>query len=234
LKVENLTASYGAFPAIKGISLELAKGEIVCLIGSNGAGKSTTLMAISGIIRKKTGKILYDGQEIQDMPAPRIVKLGIVQVPEGRRIFAGLTVLENLELASFFSGSRGSVRDRLDRVFSLFPRLQGRLGQSGGTLSGGEQQMLAIGRALMADPQLLLLDEPSLGLSPILQEEIFKRLHEINRAGITILLVEQNAHRALDLAHRAYVMETGSMTKGGLARALKTDPAVKRAYLGEP
>jgi len=233
LRLESLTAYYDVVAAVKDLNLEVAEGEMVCLIGSNGAGKSTTLMAISGIVRKVTGKIIFDGQEIQGMPAPDIVKMGIVQVPEGRRIFAGLTVLENLELAADFSGRRRNVQNSLDRVFTMFPRLKERRSQPGGTLSGGEQQMLAIGRALMAEPRLLLLDEPSLGLSPILQEEIFKRLKEINKSGIAILLVEQNAHRALDLADRAYVLETGCIRASGPARILKDDPLVRRAYLGE-
>lgn len=231
--MENLFAYYGAVCAVKGINLYLNRGEIVCLIGSNGAGKSTTLMAISGIIQKKTGKITFNGQEIADRSAAEIVRRGIVQVPEGRHIFAGLTVMENLTLAHHFSGRQRNAPERLDHVFSLFPRLKSRINQLGGTLSGGEQQMLAIGRALMADPQLLLLDEPSLGLSPILQEEIFRRLQQINQEGISILLVEQNAHRALDLAHRAYVLETGRIAMSGEARQLKDDPAIKRAYLGE-
>ncbi|MHA2620392.1 MAG: ABC transporter ATP-binding protein [bacterium JZ-2024 1] len=233
LVVDGLRAYYGGVCALKGIELKVGHGEIVCLIGSNGAGKSTTLMAISGIVKKKFGKILYEGQEIQEKPAAEIVRLGIVQVPEGRRIFAGLTVLENLELAGYFSGNAPRITENLNRVLELFPRLKERINQSGGTLSGGEQQMLAIGRALMANPQLLLLDEPSLGLSPKLQDEIFRRLKQINESGISILLVEQNAHRALDLSHRAYVMETGNITMSGPAKDLKNDPAVKRAYLGE-
>ena len=233
LELQEVHTFYGHIHALKGISLEVKKGEIVCLIGSNGAGKSTTLMSISGLRPVARGRVLLEGREIQHSPAEAIVRGGIVQVPEGRRIFPRLTVRENLELGAFLRRDRRGVLKDLDRVFSLFPVLREREGQRGGTLSGGEQQMLAIARGLMARPRLLLLDEPSLGLAPRLVETIFEVILEINRGGTTILLVEQNARLALHVARRGYVLETGRVVLTDTAAALSRDPRVREAYLGE-
>jgi len=244
LKLESVHTSYGRIQAIKGISLRIGRGEIVCLIGSNGAGKSTTLMTISGILTPSSGSVLFEGKDIKSMPPHRIVSMGISQVPEGRRIFPKLTVRENLEMGDYLgirvkgSGIRGKAvprpeKDQLEYIFALFPVLKERQKQMGGTLSGGEQQMLAIGRALMSRPKLLLLDEPSLGLAPIIVGRIFRTIRELNAEGLTILLVEQNAKAALRLAHRGYVMESGRITKEGQGSDLLDDPDIKKAYLGE-
>jgi branched-chain amino acid transport system ATP-binding protein len=232
LELRAMTVSYGMVDALKGISLNVEHGEIVALIGANGAGKSTTLMSISGVVALRSGMVMYEGAELSGRPAHEIVRMGISQVPEGRRIFARMTVRENLEMGAFFRDTRERAGD-LARIFEVFPALAERDKQLGGTLSGGEQQMLAIGRALMSRPKLLLLDEPSLGLAPIIVSRIFKIITEINQQGTTILLVEQNAKAALRLAHRAYVMETGKIVMQGRASELEKDPGIKRAYLGE-
>ncbi|CEP67709.1 ABC transporter-like [Moorella glycerini] len=232
LKVENLNVYYGAIHALKGISLEVNEGEIVTLIGANGAGKSTTLKTISGLLRPQSGTITYQGQNINGLPAQAIVKMGISQVPEGRRIFPNLTVRENLELGAYLRRDREGINKSMQEVFRRFPRLKERQKQMAGTLSGGEQQMLAIGRALMSRPKLMLLDEPSMGLAPILVQEIFNIIREINEQGTTILLVEQNANMALSVAHRGYVLETGRITLAGRAADLANSEAVKKAYLG--
>ena len=238
LKLENVHTFYGSIEAVKGIDLEVKRGEIICLIGSNGAGKSTTLMTISGILRPAAGAISFEGKRIDDLPPHMIVGMGISQVPEGRRIFPRLTVMENLDLGAYAAGS-GSVRDKtrtkdqMERVLSLFPVLRERQKQQGGTLSGGEQQMLAIARALMSSPKVLLLDEPSLGLAPILVSKIFRTIKEINDEGVTVLLVEQNAHAALSLSSRGYVLESGRITLQGRGEELLNDEQVKKAYLGE-
>jgi len=233
LKLEEVHASYGAIHALRGVSLEIKEGQIVCLIGCNGAGKSSTLMAISGILRPSEGRIIFEGENLVDVPAHTIVELGISQVPEGRRIFSKLTVLENLEMGAYTRVDSARVRQDLDRVFSLFPLLGERRFQLGGTLSGGEQQMLAIGRALMARPRLLLMDEPSLGLAPKLVETIFEVIREINAQGTTIFLVEQNAHMALSVAARGYVMESGQVVLEDEATSLMANQDVRKAYLGE-
>jgi len=231
LQVQDLRVAYGGIEALHGVSLEVAEGEIVTLIGANGAGKSTTLRAISGLVRPRSGRIVFQGQDITRTPAHKIVALGIGHVPEGRKIFTELTVQENLELGAYIADPRRFQED-LNAVFERFPRLKERRRQSAATLSGGEQQMLALGRALMLRPRLLLLDEPSMGLSPRLVEEIFAIVVELNRAGTTILLVEQNAAMALSVAHRAYVLETGRVVLQGPAQELQNHPAVKAAYLG--
>lgn len=232
LHVKDLNVFYGGIHAIKGLSLEVKQGEIVALIGANGAGKSSTLKAISNILKPRSGEITFEGNSLLATPAHKIVGLGVSHVPEGRRIFANLTVLENLELGAFTRSSASEKTQSMERVFLSFPRLKERLTQLGGTLSGGEQQMLAIGRALMSRPRLLLLDEPSMGLAPLLVREIFSIVKEINAAGTTILLVEQNAHMALSIAHTAYVLETGSITLSGTAQEIANNPAVQKAYLG--
>jgi branched-chain amino acid transport system ATP-binding protein len=232
LELRGVTVSYGMIDALKGISLTVERGEIVALIGANGAGKSTTLMSISGVAALRSGIILYDNAELSGRPAHEMVHMGISQVPEGRRIFSRMTVRENLEMGAFIRDSRELEGD-LARIFELFPVLADRNRQLGGTLSGGEQQMLALGRALMSRPKLLLLDEPSLGLAPIMVSRIFKIIKEINERGTTILLVEQNAKAALRLAHRAYVLETGTIVMQGRAADLEKDPGIKKAYLGE-
>ena len=230
LKVVNLTINYGAIRALKGISFEVARGEIITLIGANGAGKTTTLHAISNIIKKAQGSVIFDGKDISSTLPDRIVSTGLVQVPEGRRIFANLSVRDNLELGAY--SRKDPIKDDMEKVFNIFPRLKERVRQISGTLSGGEQQMLAMGRALMARPRLLLLDEPSMGLAPILVDEIFSIIKDINETGTTILLVEQNAYKALNLASRAYILETGNIVKSGKAGDLIKDEAVKAAYLG--
>jgi branched-chain amino acid transport system ATP-binding protein len=232
LSVDNLVVHYGSIKAVQNISFHVENGEIVTLIGSNGAGKTTTLYTVSNIIKKTGGSVVFDGLDITNLPPDRIVKLGLVQVPEGRRIFANLSVKVNLEMGAYVRRDRtGIARDR-DMVYDLFPRLKERINQHAGTLSGGEQQMLAMGRALMSAPRLLLLDEPSMGLSPILVDEIFSIITRINQAGATILLVEQNAFKALAIASRAYILETGVVSKTGNAVDLRRDEAVKAAYLG--
>jgi branched-chain amino acid transport system ATP-binding protein len=232
LSIQDLQVAYGNILALQGISLEVRQGEIVTLIGANGAGKSTLLRAISGMVPIRSGKINFGGADLGAVPAHRIVEMGVAHVPEGRGIFANLTVLENLTLATWSRKDRQNLRQEYQHVFDLFPRLAERQGQLAGTLSGGEQQMLAVGRALMTRGRLLLLDEPSMGLAPVLVREIFQTLREINAAGTTILLVEQNARQALKLAHRGYVLETGRLTVAGPANDLMDNPSVKAAYLG--
>jgi len=232
LSIQDLHVAYGNILALQGISLEVHEGEIVTLIGANGAGKSTLLRAISGIVPVRSGKISFGATDLGSVPAHRIVEMGIAHVPEGRGIFANLTVEENLKLATWSRRDRGDLRREYERVFQLFPRLSERKDQLAGTLSGGEQQMLAVGRALMTRGRLLLLDEPSMGLAPVLVREIFQTLREINAAGTTILLVEQNARQALKLAQRGYVLETGRLTVAGPAAELMDNPGVKAAYLG--
>ncbi len=232
LRVEQLHSGYGSIEILKGISLEVLEGEVVSLIGANGAGKSTALMSLSGVLPLKSGKIFFQDEEISRISPHKIVSLGIFQVPEGRRIFSGLTVLENLELCGF-SLRKNPLKNGLEMVFEYFPVLSDRKNQPGGTLSGGEQQMLAIGRALMGKPKLLMMDEPSLGLAPIMVEKIFKMIKKMNDDGLTLLLVEQNARMALAIAHRAYILETGQVTLEGEAARLLNDPRVRSAYLGE-
>jgi len=233
LTLENVQVSYGAIRALQDVSLKINAGEIVTLIGANGAGKSTTLRAISGLVPANVGRILMEGKDITLLPADKIVKLGIGHSPEGRRVFANMTVRENLELGAHTRSDRAGIKQDFDRALSLFPRLQERIGQNAGTLSGGEQQMLAMGRALMARPKLLLLDEPSLDLAPFLVRDIFQIIRDINAQGTTVLLVEQNAHMALGVAHRGYVLETGSIVMADDAKVLLANDDVKKAYLGE-
>ncbi len=232
LEVKDLNVFYGAIHALQGISFRVEKGEIVTLIGANGAGKSTTLNTISGLVRARAGSIKFKGQEITKMLAHDIVTMGVIQVPEGRKIFAPLTVMENLEMGAYTRDDKAGIKSSLDRVFKSFPRLKERLTQYGGTLSGGEQQMLAMGRALMSGPELLLLDEPSMGLAPLLVEEIFAIIQAINAEGTSILLVEQNAQMALSIADRAYVLETGRIVLEGDAKEVADNPEVQKAYLG--
>jgi branched-chain amino acid transport system ATP-binding protein len=233
LEIKDLRVHYGKIEAIKGVSVVVNEGEIVTLIGANGAGKTTILKTVSGLRPVSSGSINFDGQDLNKIQAHHRVDLGISQVPEGRGIFAGMTVLENLEMGKFNRKDRKAEMDEdLDRVYTLFPRLKERASQAGGTLSGGEQQMLAMGRALMARPKVLLLDEPSMGLAPQMIANIFRIITEINKQGVTILLVEQNAQQALQRAHRAYILETGNITKEAKASDLLNDPAVREAYLG--
>jgi branched-chain amino acid transport system ATP-binding protein len=233
LEIKDLRVHYGKIEAIKGVSVVVNEGEIVTLIGANGAGKTTILKTISGLRPVSSGSVNFDGQDLNKVQAHERVDLGISQVPEGRGIFPGMTVLENLEMGKFNRKDRKSEMDEdLDRVYTLFPRLKERVSQAGGTLSGGEQQMLAMGRALMARPKVLLLDEPSMGLAPQMIANIFRIITEINKQGVTILLVEQNAQQALQRAHRAYILETGNVTKEAKAADLLNDPAVREAYLG--
>ena len=232
LDVKDLYVSYGAIKAVQGVSFHLDKGEIVALIGSNGAGKSTVLRTISGLERAKSGSIEFEGHELTKMKAHKIVELGIAHVPEGRRVFSGLTVLENLKMGANLITSQTQIKDGLERVFEIFPRLKEREKQKAGTLSGGEQQMLAMGRALMANGKLLMLDEPSMGLAPIIVEDIFRIIRTINETGTSILLIEQNAFLALKTASRAYVLETGKISMQGDAKDLLVDERVKEAYLG--
>jgi branched-chain amino acid transport system ATP-binding protein len=233
LELDNVRTYYGNIRALKGISMEVNEGEIVCLIGGNGAGKSTTLMTISGVLTPEEGDVVYQGQSIVSLRPDNIVQMGICQVPEGRMIFPLLTVMENLDLGAYLRKDQDGIKADIERVFGLFPILRERTKQAGGTLSGGEQQMLAIGRALMARPKLLLLDEPSLGLAPILVDAIFDIIRQINDQGTTILLVEQNAQLALQFSHRGYVLETGEITLADTSEALRTNEEVKKAYLGE-
>jgi branched-chain amino acid transport system ATP-binding protein len=233
LEIKNLAVSYGAITALHGISLSVPPGRIVTLIGANGAGKTTTLKTVSGLLRARSGEILYDGKNIAGRPTHQIVKLGLSHVPEGRMIFANLTVMENLQMGAYLQKDRQVIQRELDHVFAMFPRLEERQQQIAGTLSGGEQQMLAIGRALMSKPKFLMLDEPSLGLAPLLVKTIFEKIVEINRQqGITILLVEQNANLALEVSHYGYVLETGKITLQGDSAALRQNPQVRSAYLG--
>lgn len=232
LKVENLHINYGFIEAVKGIDFEVNDGEIVALIGANGAGKTTTMHALSGLIKAKSGSIILDGKDITKVPANKIVGLGLIQVPEGRHVFVSQTVLENLTLGAYLCKDKKLIEDNLNHVFELFPRLKERQKQLAGTLSGGEQQMLAMGRALMSNPKVLLLDEPSMGLSPLLVKEIFAIIKEINDNGTTVFVVEQNAKMALEIAHRAYVMETGKIVLSGTGKELLASDAVSKAYLG--
>ena len=232
LKVENLSISYGAIEAVKDISFEVNEGEVVTLIGANGAGKTSTLRAISGLEKVSSGKIIYNNQEIQKFPARKIVAEGLSQVPEGRHVFPGMTVLENLEMGAFLSTDKDKNLLNLKKVFSRFPRLEERKNQDAATLSGGEQQMLAMGRALMSMPKLLLLDEPSMGLAPIFIQEIFDIIQEIQKQGTTVLLVEQNANKALAISDRGYVLETGKIVLSGTGKELASSEEVRKAYLG--
>ena len=232
LEIKNLYVKYSNVEALHGININVDEGEIVTILGANGAGKSTTLLAISGLVKASIGEILFLGTPLHKMSADKIVKQGISQSPEGRRVFGILTVLENLKLGAFTSNDTKKIKKTLDWIFELFPRLKERSQQLAGTLSGGEQQMLAIGRALMANPKILLLDEPSLGLAPILVKAIFETVREINKAGLTVVLVEQNAKAALKLAHRGYVMEVGNIVLEDTARSLLANPDVQNAYLG--
>jgi branched-chain amino acid transport system ATP-binding protein len=233
LEVEDIKTYYGNIQALKGVSLKVEEGECVTLIGSNGAGKSTTLRSISGLTPPRTGSIRLAGREISQLPPQEIVGLGICQSPEGRKVFHRMTVRENLELGGYLRRDQDGLRDDLERVFDLFPRLRERETQKAGTMSGGEQQMLAIGRALMGSPKLLLLDEPSMGIAPVLVERIYETIAEINRQGMTILLVEQNANFALEVSRRGYVLETGTVTLSGESGSLRDDPEVQKAYLGQ-
>jgi branched-chain amino acid transport system ATP-binding protein len=233
LELKNVSSGYGAIEALKGVDLRIERGEIVTLIGANGAGKSTTLRNITGLVPVTSGEILFEGEPLNGMPTHRITAAGISLVPEGRAIFANLTVLENLEMGAYLRTDRARNAREMERIYTLFPRLKERRKQAAGTLSGGEQQMLAIGRALMTGPKLLLLDEPSLGLAPLLVHTIFEAVDSINKEGTTILLVEQNANAALKHSHRAYVLETGSIVMEGPSQQIAGDPRVKEAYLGE-
>lgn len=232
LKVDNINCFYGAIHAIKDVSIEVDKGEIVTLVGSNGAGKSTTLRTISGLMKPKSGTIVFEDENIAGTPAHKIVAKGLCQVPEGRHVFANMTVMENLELGAYLRSDKDEIAKDLEDVFKKFPRLLERKNQVSGTLSGGEQQMLAMGRALMSRPRLLLLDEPSMGLAPLLVKEIFHIIQEINESGTTVLLVEQNANMALSIADKAYVLETGKVVLAGTAQELASSEAVRKAYLG--
>jgi branched-chain amino acid transport system ATP-binding protein len=233
LEVDNIHAYYGNIHALKGVTISVEKGEIVTLIGGNGAGKSTTLNTISGLLKPRVGDVRLDGESLKPLPAHEVVAMGISQAPEGRRIFGRLTVTENLEMGAFTRSDTSGISQDKERVFSIFPRLKERAKQTAGTLSGGEQQMLSIARALMARPRIFLLDEPSMGLAPILVEEIFSVIRDINQEGTTILLVEQNANMALQVASRGYVLETGTVALEGSAKELREDPKVKAVYLGE-
>ncbi|MCA1716030.1 MAG: ABC transporter ATP-binding protein [Actinobacteria bacterium] len=233
LEVENIHSYYGNIHALRGVSLAVEEGEVVTLIGSNGAGKTTTLRSIHGILPPREGRIVFRGEEIQGVPAHDMIGKGISQSPEGRRIFHRMTVTENLEMGAYHRNDRGEIQEDMTRVFDLFPRLKERVKQEAGTMSGGEQQMLAIGRSLMGRPRLLLLDEPSMGLAPVLVERIFQVIEEINKQGTTILLVEQNANVALEIATRGYVLETGAIVNAAPAEKLREDPKVREAYLGE-
>ena len=233
LEIKNIHSYYGTIHALKGVSLTVEEGEVVTLIGSNGAGKTTTLRSINGILPPREGRIVLRGEEIQGFPAHAMITKGIAQSPEGRKIFSRMTVLENLEMGAYHRNDRSGIAEDMDRVFDLFPRLKERVKQEAGTMSGGEQQMLAIGRALMSRPKLLLLDEPSMGLAPVLVERIFQTVEEINKQGTTILLVEQNANIALEVATRGYVLETGTIVNAAPAEKLREDPKVREAYLGE-
>jgi branched-chain amino acid transport system ATP-binding protein len=233
LAIKNLTVNYGAIAALRGISLEVGRGDIVTLIGANGAGKTTTLRAISGLLKAQGGEVLYEGRNIANLPPHQIVKLGLSHVPEGRMVFANLTVMENLMMGAYLQKDRKVIQQELDYIFGVFPRLQERQKQIAGTLSGGEQQMLAIGRALMSKPKFLMLDEPSLGIAPLLVKTIFEKIVEINRQqGISILLVEQNANLALEISRYGYVLETGRIILQDASAALRQSPQVKSAYLG--
>lgn len=233
LEIKDLEVYYGMIQAIKGISFEVNEGEVIALIGANGAGKTTTLHTISGLLSPKGGHILFEGKDITKVPSHKIVSMGMAQVPEGRRVFAQLSVFQNLKMGAYSRSDKKEIEDSLEMVYKRFPRLEERKNQLAGTLSGGEQQMLAMGRALMSHPKIILMDEPSMGLSPILVNEIFDIIRSVNEAGTTVLLVEQNARKALDIADRAYVLETGKIVASGDAKVLMNDDAIKKAYLGE-
>lgn len=233
LEVKDLEVNYGVIKAIKGVSFEVNEGEVIALIGANGAGKTTILHTVSGLLNKTAGSVIFEGNDITKMPAHKIVSLGMAHVPEGRRVFAQLSVYENLKMGAYTRKDKKEIEDTLQMVYERFPRLKERRNQMAGTLSGGEQQMLAMGRALMSHPKLVLMDEPSMGLSPIFVEEIFKIIRDISAGGTTVLLVEQNAKKALSIADRAYVLETGNITLTGDAKELMNDESVKKAYLGE-
>ena len=233
LEVKDLHVSYGGIRALRGVNLEVPDGRIVTLIGANGAGKSTLLRTISGLVKAESGSITYDGKELLGMPINKILELGIAQVPEGRRVFTNLSVLENLKIGAYLRKDKAGIQKDIEWVYELFPRLQERSWQMAGTLSGGEQQMLAVGRALMSRPKLMMMDEPSLGLAPLVVKGIFEIIREINRQGVTVLLIEQNANMALKTADLAYVLETGEITLHGTGAELLTNESVKRAYLGE-
>ena len=233
LSVENLNVYYGAIHALHDISFHVNTGEIVTLIGANGAGKTSILQSISALIPRRSGAITFDGKDLSHIPAHRLISMGLTQVPEGRRVFATMTVMENLEMGAYIRNGKENLNEEYERIFERLPRLKERRKQAAGTLSGGEQQMLAIGRALMSKPKMLLLDEPSMGLSPILVQEIFSIIQDVNKTGVTVLLVEQNAKKALSIADRAYVLETGKIILQGDADKLLNDESVKKAYLGE-
>ena len=233
LKVTDMTVNYGVIQAVKGISFEVDQGEIVALIGANGAGKTTTLHTVTGMIPAKSGSIQFDGTDITKVPAHRIVSMGLAHVPEGRRVFAQLTVLENLKMGAYTRKDKDGIEKSLEEIYKRFPRLEERKSQLAGTLSGGEQQMLAMGRALMSKPKMIVMDEPSMGLSPLYVSEIFKIIQDINESGTTVLLVEQNAKKALSIANKAYVLETGNIVLSGDAKELMNDDSVKKAYLSE-
>lgn len=233
LEVTGLEVFYGVIQAIKGISFEVSQGEVIALIGANGAGKTTTLQTITGLIPSKAGKIVYDGKDITKIPGHKLVSMGVAHVPEGRRVFAQLSVLQNLKLGAYTRNDKNELEETLKKIYARFPRLEERKNQPAGTLSGGEQQMLAMGRALMSHPKLIVMDEPSMGLSPIYVNEIFDIIKEINDSGTTVLLVEQNAKKALSIAHKAYVLETGKIVLSGDAKELMNDDSVKKAYLSE-
>ncbi len=233
LEIKDLEVYYGMIQAIKGISFEVNQGEVIALIGANGAGKTTTLQTITGMLQAKAGSIIFEGKDITRVPGHKIVAMGMAHVPEGRRVFSNLTVYENLKLGAFTKKNKKEIEETLGRVYQSFPRLQERRNQSAGTLSGGEQQMLAMGRALMSKPRIILMDEPSMGLSPIFVEEIFSIIRQISAEGTTVLLVEQNAEKALSIADRAYVLETGTIALSGPAQELMNNESIKKAYLGE-
>ena len=232
LEVQDIQVYYGMIQALKGVSFSVNEGEVIALIGANGAGKTTTLHTVTGLLRAKSGHIIYDGQDITKVPPHKIVTMGMAHVPEGRRVFANMTVLQNLKMGAFTRSDKNEIDATIEKVYKRFPRLKERQNQTAGTLSGGEQQMLAMGRALMSQPKIILMDEPSMGLSPLLVKEIFKIIRQVNRNGVTVLLVEQNAQMALSVADRAYVLETGHVVMDGTGAELLTNERVRNAYLG--
>lgn len=233
LEVQDIQVYYGMIQALKGVSFSVNEGEVIALIGANGAGKTTTLHTVTGLLRAKSGHIIYDGQDITKVPPHKIVTMGMAHVPEGRRVFANMTVLQNLKMGAYTRSDKNEIDATIEKVYKRFPRLKERQNQTAGTLSGGEQQMLAMGRALMSKPKIILMDEPSMGLSPILVEEIFHIIREISAGGTTVLLVEQNAKKALSIADRAYVLETGNIVLSGDAKEMMNNESIKKAYLGE-